>query len=93
MNKFPFASALAIGILMTIPAHAVDVQNEDKTPIEITISDEQGTDKMLVEPGESIADICEKCTVTIGANTVTAAGDEVVVVRDGKISVQKSRSN
>lgn len=86
--------ALAFAIAMVAfgffaAANAVDVVNEDLDTHQIIVTDSGEPTSFELAGGESILDLCEKCSVQIGeTDPVTAESDQIVVIKGGKIDIR-----
>jgi len=83
---FPAAAFLAAS-LFALPLGAVDVVNQDEEDRLITVTDENGTEEIVVGPGETLADICETCKIQLeGGQPVDVKADEVVVIKNNSMA-------
>ena len=99
MSKHLLGFALAGAVaLASSSAFAVDVRNDDNEPYEILVSVWKGDTGMETNdtlfnlaPGQSLSGVCETCIVSLGqdedAESVAAEQAQLVVVKDGKLSV------
>ncbi|MEK9671928.1 MAG: hypothetical protein VW268_05415 [Rhodospirillaceae bacterium] len=88
MKVFPFLGLALAAVLVTAPAYAVDVVNQDQTEAQILVTDNQGSDLMRVQPGESFIEICTKCTINLGGEAMQFEGSQIAVIRDGRLSIK-----
>ena len=88
MKVLPFIGAAAIALAFAAPVHAVDVTNEQDTEVQLTVSDNDGSELINLAAGETIPNLCEKCKLVVGDESLNVEGDQVAVIRNGKISVR-----
>lgn len=70
-------------------ANAVDIVNEDPDTHQIVVTDSGESTSFELASGRAILDLCEKCSVQIdGTDSATAEGDQVAVIKDGKIDIR-----
>lgn len=89
--SFAMAAGLAAAIMFAAPAYAVDIENADEDTHQISTSGENTeASKFELAPGTREAEICAgRCTVQVeGVGSIEADEDEVVVIRDGRLSKQ-----
>lgn len=69
---------------------AVDLKNEDSKSYEIKIHDGPTVTSSSIDGGTTRAGICSECTIeVVGVGTIEASGDQVVVIKDGELSIQE----
>lgn len=96
MLGFALAGAVA---LASSAAHAVDVRNDDTKDHDILVSvwkdatSIETIDTLIkLPPGQSASGVCSACIVSLGkgdeADSIAAEGEQVVVVKAGKIGLQ-----
>lgn len=89
MNHALAFAAAVVAFGFSTAANAVDVVNEDLNTHQIVVIDDGETTSFELASGESILDLCEKCSVQIGVtDPVTAEGDQVAVIKGGKIDIR-----
>ncbi|MEQ8229819.1 MAG: hypothetical protein RIA64_17175 [Rhodospirillales bacterium] len=88
MKVLPLIGAAALLFAVAAPAHAVDVTNEQDTDIQLTVSDSEGSEMVNVAAGETIPNLCEKCKLVLGEESLNVEGDQIAVIRSGKISIR-----
>ena len=90
MKKFAtFAFATVVACVAPQIAQAVDLVNEDDADHIVMILENGEETGVTVSAGESITDVCNSCTLSIGDNDnepVSAEGDETIVVRNGLLT-------
>lgn len=90
MKVLPFIGAAAIALALAAPAKAVDVTNEQETEIQLTVSDSEGSEMVNIAAGETIPNLCEKCKLVLGDEALNVQGDQVAVIRGGKLSIRSN---
>ncbi len=88
MNVKTFIGTAAVALALAAPAFAVDVTNEQDTEVQLTVSDNDGSELINLAAGETIPNLCEKCKLVVGDESLNVEGDQVAVIRNGKISVR-----
>lgn len=88
MNVKTFIGTAAVALAFAAPAFAVDVTNEQDTEVQLTVSDNDGSELVNIAAGETIPNLCEKCKLVVGEESLSVEGDQVAVIRNGKISVR-----
>ena len=88
MNVKTFIGTAAVALALVAPAFAVDVTNEQATEVQLTVSDNDGSELVNLAAGETIPNLCEKCKLVVGEESLNVEGDQVAVIRNGKISVR-----
>ena len=88
MNVKTFIGTAAVALALAAPAFAVDVTNEQDTEVQLTVSDNDGSELVNLAAGETIPNLCEKCKLVVGEESLNVEGDQVAVIRNGKISVR-----
>ena len=90
MKVLPFIGAAVIALAFAAPVHAVDVTNEQDTDIQLTVSDSEGSELVNIAAGETVPNLCEKCKINLGEESVSVEGDQIAVIRGGKLSVRNN---
>ena len=68
---------------------AVDLKNEDSTKYEVKVHDGPATTSTSIDGGTTRVGICSDCTIeVVGVGSVAASGDQVVLIKDGSLSVE-----
>lgn len=81
------AAAFVAASLFALPLGAVDVLNQDDEDRLITVTDENGSEEIVVGPGETLADVCEACKIQLeGGAPIDAREDEVVVIKNNAMA-------
>ena len=88
MKVLPFIGAAAMALVLAAPAMAVDVSNEQETEVQLTVSDSEGSEMVNIAAGETIPNLCEKCKLVLGDETISVQGDQIAVIRGGKLSIR-----
>ncbi len=71
-----------------ITAHAVDVVNQDDQEHLVFFGTDDDSKEASIAPGETLAGLCEACSIQINdEEPVIAEGAQVVVIKDGKASL------
>ncbi|MCP5370918.1 MAG: hypothetical protein H6907_04225 [Hyphomicrobiales bacterium] len=87
-HSVAWATAALIALAPLAGAKAVEIVNEDNTDYALTVDDGDAVTNVLVQAGGSLQLQCKKCLVgRDGEAAVEAVDDEVVVIREGKLSV------
>jgi hypothetical protein len=85
-------TAGAVAIVLTVAgvdAKAVDIANEDEQPYQLQVNIDGDEKVIFVPAGETVTGICEECSLSLdGEDTVDAKGDQVAMIRNGKLTVQ-----
>lgn len=83
----PYAVFLLLSAIgLPASASAVDIVNADRQSREVTIAEANrpGVWSLTIEPGETLANVCETCTIEVDrVGRVDASGSDVVTIRDG----------
>lgn len=78
----------ALGFAVACAAGAVDLKNEDSATYTIVIHDGPTATTSSIAGNTTRPGICSECTIDVeGVGTIEAAGDTVVVIRNGELSV------
>jgi hypothetical protein len=76
------------GILFVQTVRAADLTNEDAVPYAVQIQDSAGQREVIIVPGETLLDICQRCHIAVGDNgAVSAEPTNTIIIRNGKLSV------
>lgn len=79
-------------IAMTFPAQAVDLINRDNAPCEVIVNGADGvSQKLTVQAGEKLKDICSDCVILVGNSSVETKGRTTVKIEGGKVSIASQR--
>lgn len=79
-----FAFATVVACVAPQIAQAVDLVNEDDADHIVMILENGEETGIAVSAGETITDVCNSCSLSVGDNDpVLAEGDETVVVKNG----------
>ena len=77
-------------LLMCGGVMAVDLKNEDSKSYEVKIHDGPAVTSSSIEGNTTRASICSECTIeVVGVGSVEASGDQVVVIKDGELSIEE----
>ena len=89
-HALPFVAAVfAFGFVGS--ANAVDVVNEDQFTHQVIINDAEDIEVYEVQPGKTLANVCDSCVMQIGSlATVKPAGKQVVVIGGGNVEVKSN---
>ncbi|GAB6054439.1 hypothetical protein JCM17960_32590 [Magnetospira thiophila] len=87
MNVKVLALAGAVALLAS-PALAIDIINEDAVPYEVMLDNGTEVKTVTINAGETLANACESCSVTVGESSLDAQGVAVVVIKDGVVNAQ-----
>lgn len=69
---------------------AVDLKNEDSSSYELKIHDGPTTTHSSIDGNTTRTSICSDCKIeVVGVGTIEASGDDVVIIKDGKLSVEQ----
>jgi hypothetical protein len=69
---------------------AVDLKNEDSKSYEIKIHDGPTTTSSSIAGNTTRASICSECAIeVVGVGSIEASGDQVVLIKDGALSIQE----
>lgn len=69
---------------------AVDLKNEDSQSYNIKIHDGPSTTSSSIDGNTTRVSICSDCTIEVeGVGSIEASGDQVVVIKDGALSIQE----
>jgi len=86
----PVLGLLVFGFIPS--AHAVDIENADRRPHDVTINRADGSSELLrVASGQRLENICTECVVLLGDESVEPRGSVTVEIRGGKLSLKPSR--
>jgi hypothetical protein len=87
------AVILAMAALALAPqAHAVDIENSDRRPHDITINRADGSSELLrVASGQRLENICTDCVVLLHDEAIEALGSVTIRIKDGKLSLKPAR--
>lgn len=91
MSKVIASIVCAAALSLAPVAYAVDIENQDDTDHEITLSvGENGPVTFMLKAGEKKADICkgDPCVLMLNDSTVEAGEDDQLVIRDGQLTSQ-----
>lgn len=86
------SAAVALVVLTASPVFAANIVNEDASPYTLNITQEPGTDgsrevQVNVPAGNSLDSVCpDHCTMSLNGSSVSADGDSVIVIRQGKLA-------
>lgn len=79
---------LAMVGCLAISAMAVDLKNEDSVEYKVIIKDGPTETQSSIAGNTTRASICTDCTLVIeGVGEIAASGDQVVVIKDGAVSI------
>jgi len=84
------AAVVGLGLLPAMPAHAVDIVNEDEAQYLVTIVATEGEMDTVIDGMASLYEVCARCVIRIdGIGDVRADEDaSVVVIKDRRASVE-----
>ena len=86
--RFITTAAGAAAILVTTPAHAVDIVNRDRVAREAVVNTSDGQSNIItLKAGERAADVCTSCVILVGDTSVEVVGRAVAVIQGGKVTV------
>ncbi len=83
--------AVLCGVLLLAAggAMAVDLKNEDSRSYDVKIHDGPAVTSTSIDGNTTRVSICSDCTLeVVGAGSIQAAGDQVVLIKDGALSIQ-----
>lgn len=83
MKKTLILAAAAV-ISFAPVAGAVDIVNEDDTPVMVLIDDGSNAKEIEIGAGETVEGACEACVIQVGEEAVDAEGAQVVKIK-GKV--------
>lgn len=84
------AAVFALAAVAAPDARAVDVVNADGIVHEIVVEEAGSSTIVEIYAGETLADICDECTVQFeSVGEVVAKGPDRVVINANSISVEK----
>ena len=87
MRKFMCVAAVLA--LFASGALAVDIQNKDSKKYDLKIESGASTTSTSIEGNTTKANACTECSVeVVGAGKVDAKGDDVVLIKDGAVTVE-----
>jgi len=93
MSKTLASLICAAALSLAPAAYAVDVENQDGTDHQITISaGDNGPVTMTLKAGEKKSNICsdQACVLQLNDNTWEAGPDDELVVKDGQLQSKTS---
>ena len=68
---------------------AVDLKNEDSRSYNIKVKEGPATTSSSIDGNTTRLTICSDCSIQVeGVGSIEASGDEVVVIKDGKLSIE-----
>lgn len=81
-------AAICLSSLFVGAASAVEIENEDESTYEVTVTEGNDSNSFTLGPGMRERDLCEeKCTISVqGRGQIEAQEDDVVVIREGSLS-------
>jgi len=91
MTRFLIAGTAALAIVaFAAGSYAVDVTNEDQQTHFVTLIGDGGfAQQHEILAGQTLKGICEKCSVSLdGEESFDVTGDQVAMIKDGKLLVQ-----
>lgn len=75
-------------LLLASLAWGVDLKNEDSVEYQLLIKDGPTETHSSISGNTTKASICSDCTIVVeGVGEIAAAGDKVVVIKDGALSI------
>jgi len=85
--------AVSVALFSIAPlsgAQAVDVFNEDAQSYVVFYDTEEDSFETPISAGESIANLCKACDIYVNEEDepIEAKGKDVVVIRNGKVSLE-----
>ena len=85
--------ALAFWLLVAAtPAKAVNLENHDRQPREVTINRSNGSSETLtLKPGQRLENICTDCVILVGESSVETRGSATVKIEGGEVSIASER--
>ncbi len=80
--------ALAAMLSWALPAHAVDIENRDNVPRDVTINSADGSsDTITVKAGAKMTNICGDCVILTPTSSVEARGKAKVKIERGDVAI------
>lgn len=89
MNKLLLPTAVIACAMASTSAMAVDLVNKDSRKYDVSFEDGPSTQRSSIHGSTTQSGVCSKCKLVVeGVGALEVSGKQVVVIKDGKLSIE-----